>query len=184
MKTNEEILNLYRERIKLYGGLHGKMRQIQDIYHGQAKIPLPEVERTQMPSIPNLLAQGVDQMAGRIASVTPTVTFAAKDPNKRSEHRRSATASRVVSGYWQSDRLMMKMKQRARHMIAYGMSPCVVRWDYKTGRPNWQIRNPMECSLTLIFRRVRCSRMTLFSRTGAALDGYAVKGTAQRCSLC
>ena len=145
MKTNEEILNLYRERIKLYGGLHGKMRQIQDIYHGQAKIPLPEVERTQMPSIPNLLAQGVDQMAGRIASVTPTVTFAAKDPNKRSEHRRSAPASRVVSGYWQSDRLMMKMKQRARHMIAYGMSPCVVRWDYKTGRPTWQVRNPMEC---------------------------------------
>ncbi len=145
MKTNQEILGLYRERIKLYGSLHGKMRQIQDIYHGKAQIPLPEVERTQMPSIPNLLAQGVDQMAGRIASVTPTVTFAAKDPNKRSEHRRSVTAGRVVSGYWQSDRLMMKMKQRARHMIAYGMSPCVVRWDYKTGRPNWQIRNPMEC---------------------------------------
>ena len=145
MRTNEEILNLYRERIKLYGGLHGKMRQIQDIYHGQAKIPLPEVERTQMPSIPNLLAQGVDQMAGRISSVVPTITFAAKDPNKRSEHRRSTTAGRVVSGYWQSDRLMMKMKQRARHMIAYGMSPCVVRWDYKNGRPTWQVRNPMEC---------------------------------------
>ncbi len=145
MRTNEEILNLYRERIKLYGGLHGKMRQIQDIYHGQAKIPLPEVERTQMPSIPNLLAQGVDQMAGRISSVVPTITFAAKDPNKRSEHRRSTTAGRVVSGYWQSDRLMMKMKQRARHMIAYGMSPCVVRWDYKQGKPTWQVRNPMEC---------------------------------------
>lgn len=144
MKSADEILALYRQRVKLYGGLHSKMRQIQDIYNGTASIPLPEVERTAPANIPNLLAQGVDQMAGRIASVTPTITFAAKDPNKRSEHRRSVTASRVVSGYWQSDRLMMKMKQRARHLIAYGMSPCVIRWDYKKKTPTWQVRNPME----------------------------------------
>lgn len=144
MKSADEILALYRQRVQLYGGLHAKMRQIQDIYNGTANIPLPEVERTAPANIPNLLAQGVDQMAGRIASVTPTITFAAKDPNKRSEHRRSVTASRVVSGYWQSDRLMMKMKQRARHLIAYGMSPCVIRWDYKKKTPTWQVRNPME----------------------------------------
>ena len=118
MKSADEILALYTQRVKLYGGLHSKMRQVQDIYNGTANIPLPEVERNAPANIPNLLAQGVDQMAGRIASVTPTITFAAKDPNKRSEHRRSVTAGRVVSGYWQSDRLMMKMKQRARHLIA------------------------------------------------------------------
>ena len=144
MKSADEILALYTQRVKLYGGLHSKMRQIQDIYNGTANIPLPEVERSAPANIPNLLAQGVDQMAGRIASVTPTITFAAKDPNKRSEHRRSVTAGRVVSGYWQSDRLMMKMKQRARHLIAYGMSPCVIRWDYKKQTPTWQVRNPME----------------------------------------
>ena len=144
MKSADDILALYTQRVKLYGGLHAKMRQIQDIYNGTANIPLPEVERNAPANIPNLLAQGVDQMAGRIASVTPTITFAAKDPNKRSEHRRSVTAGRVVSGYWQSDRLMMKMKQRARHLIAYGMSPCVIRWDYKKQTPTWQVRNPME----------------------------------------
>ena len=130
--------------MNLYGNLHAKMRTVQDIYNGTAQIPLPEVERNTPASIPNLLAQGVDQMAGRISSVTPQVVFAAKDPHKRSEHRRSVTAGRVIGGYWQSDRLMMKMKQRARHLIAYGMSPCVIRWDYKKQTPTWQIRNPLE----------------------------------------
>ena len=143
-RTPEEICQLYKERVKLYGNYHARMREVQQIYMGNTTIPLPEVERHAPASIPNLLAQGVDQMAGRISSVTPTITFAAKDPSKRGEHRRSVTAGRVVSGYWQSDRLMMKMKQRARHLIAYGMSPCVIRWDYKHQTPTWQIRNPME----------------------------------------
>ena len=144
MRSVDDILMLYKQRVTLYGNLHGKMRTVQDIYNGTAQIPLPEVERNTPASIPNLLAQGVDQMAGRISSVTPQVVFAAKDPHKRSEHRRSVTASRVIGGYWQSDRLMMKMKQRARHLIAYGMSPCVIRWDYKKQTPTWQIRNPLE----------------------------------------
>ena len=144
MRSVDDILMLYKQRVNLYGNLHAKMRTVQDIYNGTAQIPLPEVERNTPASIPNLLAQGVDQMAGRISSVTPQVVFAAKDPHKRSEHRRSVTAGRVISGYWQSDRLMMKMKQRARHLIAYGMSPCVIRWDYKKQIPTWQIRNPLE----------------------------------------
>ena len=144
MRSVDDILMLYKQRVTLYGNLHGKMRTVQDIYNGTAQIPLPEVERNTPASIPNLLAQGVDQMAGRISSVTPQVVFAAKDPHKRSEHRRSVTASRVIGGYWQSDRLMMKMKQRARHLIAYGMSPCVIRWDYKKQTPTWQVRNPLE----------------------------------------
>ena len=144
MRSVDDILMLYKQRVTLYGNLHGKMRTVQDIYNGTAQIPLPEVERNTPASIPNLLAQGVDQMAGRISSVTPQVVFSAKDPHKRSEHRRSVTASRVVGGYWQSDRLMMKMKQRARHLIAYGMSPCVIRWDYKKRTPTWQVRNPLE----------------------------------------
>lgn len=38
----------------------------------------------------------------------------------------------------------MKMRQRGRHLIAYGMSPTVVRWDFKTNRPTWQTRHPLE----------------------------------------
>lgn len=143
MKSIDEILGLYRQRVSFYGPLHSKMRLIQSIYNGTAEIPLPDMERSELPSVPNLLASGVDQMAGRISSVTPNIIFAEKNPN-RTEKRRVSTASRVVTGWWQEDRLMMKMKQRARHLIAYGMSPVVIRWKSDDDRPTWHVRHPLE----------------------------------------
>ena len=141
MRSVDDILSLYRQRVTFYGPLHSKMRVIQSIYNGTAEVPLPDMERSDMPSVPNLLAQGVDQMAGRISSVVPNVIFAEKNTN-RSEKRRVQTAGRVITGWWQEDRLMMKMKQRARHLIAYGMSPVVLRWH--DDRPTWQVRHPLE----------------------------------------
>ena len=139
-----DVIALYRERLKFYGPLHQKMALIASIYNGTMEVPLPDLEENTMPSVPNLLAAGVDQMAGRITSVIPSVSFASIKPGVRSSDRRAQTASRTITGWWQEDRLMMKMKQRGRHQIAYGMSPVVVRWDYKDKRPTWQVRNPME----------------------------------------
>jgi len=140
----QEVLGLYKQRLNYYGPLHQKMKIIQSIYNGTMEIPLPDMEESTMPSVPNLLAQGVDQMAGRITSVTPSVTFSSMKPGVRSSDRRASTASRTVTGWWQSDRLSMKMKQRGRHQIAYGMSPVVVRWNNTKKLPTWQIRHPLE----------------------------------------
>ena len=122
MKTVDEIVNLYKQRSSYYAPFHSKMRTVQAIYNGTMEVPLPDMERSDMPSTPNLLAQGVDQMAGRISSVIPQITFAEKDVT-RAERRRVTTAARVVNGWWQEDRLPMKMKRRARSLIAYGMAP-------------------------------------------------------------
>lgn len=140
----QEVIQLYRQRLSFYGPLHQKMKIIQAIYNGTMEIPLPDMEESTMPSVPNLLAQGVDQMAGRITSVVPSVNFASIKPGVRVSDRRALTASRTVTGWWQSDRLSMKMKQRGRHQIAYGMSPVVIRWNNKDKRPTWQVRHPLE----------------------------------------
>jgi hypothetical protein len=140
----EEIISLYKQRLTFYGPLQQKMKTIQSIYNGTMIVPLPDMEENTMPSVPNLLAQGVDQMAGRITSVTPAVNFASMKPGVRVSDRRAMTASRTVTGWWQEDRLSMKMKQRGRHQIAYGMSPVVIRWDNKRKRPTWQVRHPLE----------------------------------------
>jgi len=108
------------------------------------QVPLPDMEENAMPSVPNLLAQGVDQMAGRITSVIPSVNFASMKPGVRSADRRAQVASKTITGWWQEDRLSMKMKQRGRHQIAYGMSPVVIRWNNKDKRPTWQVRHPLE----------------------------------------
>lgn len=144
MRNPADILNLYRERRVFYDPLHAKMLEIAAIYNGQADVPLPDMERNEQPSVPNLLAQGVDQMAGRITSVTPNVTFASARPGTRMYDRRAQDAQRTTTGWWQADRLMMKQKQRGRRLIAYAMAPVVVRWNYKEHRPTWHVRHPME----------------------------------------
>ena len=144
MKTVAEIVSLYKQRVNFYGPLHTKMKTIQSIYNGSMEVPLPDMEQNQMPSVPNLLAQGVDQMAGRITSVIPAVNFSSKKPGVREYDRRAQTASRAITGWWQEDRVPMKMKQRGRHLIAYAMSPVVIRWNPKEELPTWQVRHPLE----------------------------------------
>jgi hypothetical protein len=140
----EEIISLYRQRLNFYGPLHQKMKLVQSIYNGNMQVPLPDMEENAMPSVPNLLAQGVDQMAGRITSVIPSVNFASMKPGVRASDRRAQIAAKTITGWWQEDRLSMKMKQRGRHQIAYGMSPVVIRWNNKDKRPTWQVRHPLE----------------------------------------
>lgn len=144
VNTSEDILSLYRDRKVGWAPVHQKMRLIADIYNGRAQVPLPDMERDEMPSIPNLLAQGVDQMAGRITSVMPNVAFSSAKPGVRKYDRNASNASRVVSGWWQGDKFRLKMTQRGRRLVAYGMAPVVVRWDHKEHRPVWHVRHPLE----------------------------------------
>lgn len=140
----EAILECYRERSASYGTLHQKMSLIADVYNGRAKVPLPDMDRDEMPSIPNLLAQGVDQMAGRITSVVPSVQFSSKEPGVRKHDRTAQTAGRTITGWWQLDRYKVKHQQRGRRIIAYGMAPVVVGWNHKEHRPTWKVRHPIE----------------------------------------
>ena len=142
--TVDDILTLYKQRVNYYGPLHSKMKMIQQIYNGSFEVPLPDMEQNAMPSTPNLLAQGVDQMAGRITSVIPAVNFASMKPGVRRYDRIALTASRTITGWWQEDHLPVKMKMRGRHLIAYGMSPVVIRWDNEEKLPTWHVRHPME----------------------------------------
>ena len=144
MRSSEDILGLYAERRAFWDPIHAKMHQIRTIYSGEMLIDLPDVDKTERPSVPNLLNQGIDQTAGRVSSVTPTIGFASAKPGSRRYDRRAADASRAISGFWQRDRLMTKMKVRARRLIAYGMAPVVVRWNHQEHRPEWNVRHPLE----------------------------------------
>ena len=163
MRSAEQILLLYRDRKAKYAPLHAKMRTIADIYNGRAEIPLPDMDRDEMPSVPNLLQQGVDQMAGRITSVIPQVMFSSTKPGIRTYDRRALAAADTLTGWWQGDRLPLKMKTRGRRLIAYAMAPVVIRWDYKEHRPKWQVRHPLETfpSLDLQPGQVRPSGLHL-----------------------
>jgi hypothetical protein len=144
VKSVDEIISLYKQRVSFYGPLQSKMKMVQQAYNGQMRVPLPDLEENAMPSVPNLLASGVDQMSGRITSVIPAVSFSSIKPGVRKYDRIAQAASRTVTGWWQLDQVPMKMKQRGRHLIAYGMSPVVLRWNQRTQTPTWQVRHPLE----------------------------------------
>lgn len=141
---SDAILELYRDRKVAWAPVHQKMMMIADIYNGRAKVPLPDMDRDELPSVPNLLAQGVDQMAGRITSVMPVPAFSSQRPGVRKYDRIASDASRTVSGWWQADRFKLKQTQRGRRMIAYGMAPVLVEWNYEENRPTWRVRHPLE----------------------------------------
>ena len=83
-------------------------------------------------------------MAGRITSVTPSVAFASARPGVRASDRNALNSARTIEGWWQEDRISLKMKQRGRHLIGYAMAPTVMRWNAKDHRPTWQVRHPLE----------------------------------------
>lgn len=149
MRSADEILALFNERRRYYGPIHAAMREIEMIYDGDATVSLPDMGRDEGSSVPNLLAQGVDQMAGRIASVIPEVTFTSQRPGIRASDRRATTASNVVTGWWEEDLLPLKTKQRARHLIALGSTPAVVRYCWERRKPTWDIRKPTETFASL-----------------------------------
>lgn len=142
MLSADDVCSLYQERRKVYSTLHSGMRNVKDIYDGNAVVPLPDMAEDEKAGVPNLLAQGVDQMAGRIASSMPMPGFAS-DTGSRKSQRNASTAARVISGWWQTDNLPLKLKQRARFLIAYGIAPAVIVLDKRTKLPTWQIRNPL-----------------------------------------
>ena len=143
MRSPADVLDLFLVRQRDWAPAHQGMLEVRNVYDGDAKIDLPDVDRTTAASVPNLLAQGVDQMAARIASVTAMVTFASDKPGQRSADRRADTCQRVVTGWWQQDHLPLKMKYRARNLIAYGLAPVTMRYDERVHRPTWEVRDPL-----------------------------------------
>jgi hypothetical protein len=144
MRTAEQILALYEERRRLQMPLQSVRAEIRDIYDGRTQITLPDLPDDQASSVPNLLGQGIDQMAARVASVIPQVTFSPDTPGVRAAERRADTARRVIQGWWENDTLPLKMKRRARHLIGYGASPVKMRWNPRLHRPTWTLRDTLE----------------------------------------
>lgn len=140
-RTAEDIIDLYRERRRDNTELHRQMATIQAVYKGEVQIPLPDMDTIEQSYVPNLLQTGVDQMAGRIASVTPEIVFPA-ETTRRSE-RLAETRRRVVGGWWATDRLPNKLKHRARNLIAYSTAPASVLYNPTLKRPTWFARDPM-----------------------------------------
>lgn len=141
MRTPAQITDLLAERKRATEDVRNRMEQVRAVYDGEHRVSLPEVDGMAAPPVPNILAQGVDQMAGRIASTTPQVRVVPTMPGRRAE-RKAKTAASVLSAWMTADRLNLKQVQRARHLTAYGCMATVMGWNNRENRPTWEVRQP------------------------------------------
>lgn len=145
MISVEEICGAYKQRVDLAGPMLAQLREVREVYNGDLAIPLPEMDRHEKAAIPNLLQQGIDQTGMRIASTMPMVWYPPVEPGNRASENRASVRRKATLGWWQENRLPLKMRRRARYLIGYASSPVILRPNKKTGIARWELRDPLSC---------------------------------------
>ena len=144
MITVEEIHALYKQRRAAQGPLLDQMRKVRELANGDTIIPLNELDKSAKTSVANLLVTGLDQTSMRIASTFPTPYFPPLAESKDKSKELANTRRKAMQSMWDHNRLKIKMRRRARHLLAYSTSPVVIKPDFKTMMPVWSIRNPLD----------------------------------------
>jgi hypothetical protein len=143
-----EIVKLYQDRKRERGAMFGRMNDIRNHYNGDIVIPLPELDEMEKPSVPNLIAAGIDQFAMRVASVMPDIAYLPIRPGIQVSENRARDRRLANLGWWDMNKMGVKLRRRARHLTAYGMSavslsPVSVYDNDKRDMPHWRVRNPL-----------------------------------------
>lgn len=141
--TCEEILSLYIKRRGKHGPIADQMRQVRDLYNGDIIVPLPEREKNEQSAVANLMAMGVDQISGRIASTVPNPEYPVMRPGIGTEIERARNKRRANLGWWEKNNMELKLQRRARHLSGYGESPVLIRPNFEWNAPMWEIKDPL-----------------------------------------
>ena len=139
----EKIVEMLTERRRTQSVVVENMRLLRDAYNGDIVVPLPEMDRNEQVSVANLISTGLDQSAMRIASTVPDVYFPPVKPGDNASEKRARTRKRATLGWWEANKMPLKLRRRARYLIGYASSPVVLRPDFKRGIARWEVRNPL-----------------------------------------
>ena len=143
MKTVEEIISIYTTRSRTNDHAKARMRNLRDYYNGDVVVPLPELDTDEQSAVANLLAQGLDQTAMRIASTSPDIYCPPVDSTTKRARDNAAKRRKALFGWWENSRMDLQLGKRARHLIGYSTTVTQLRFNSKTGCPEWHLRDPL-----------------------------------------
>jgi len=148
VKSPEEIMQMFQERKVSRGQWWNKADEVRRHYNGEVVVPLPELDDVEKPAVANLLSMGVEQMAMRVASVTPDVSFPSLRPGFKAWDQKAHDSRLAIKGIWEMNQWKIKMRRRARFLIAYGCSPVTItpvspNGDDPRKIPFLRVRNPL-----------------------------------------
>lgn len=143
-----QIVVLYQGRRRDRGALFSRMDEIRRHYNGDIVVPLPELDEMEKPAIPNLIAQGIDQFAMRVASVMPDISYVPVRPGIQVSENKARDRRLANIGWWDMNKMGTKLRRRSRHLTAYGMtivslSPVSIDASDERKIPHWRVRNPL-----------------------------------------
>lgn len=147
-KAAGQIVSMYQERRMSRSGIFKRMAEVRDHYNGDVIVPLPELDEAEKPAIPNLIAQGIDQFSMRVASVLPDIQYPALRNGIQASENRARDRRMANLGWWDMNKMGTKVRRRARHLTAYGMSaisisPVALDPSDRRQIPFWRVRNPL-----------------------------------------
>ena len=147
-KAAGQIVSMYQERRMSRSGIFKRMAEVRDHYNGDVIVPLPELDEAEKPAIPNLIAQGIDQFSMRVASVLPDIQYPALRNGIQSSENKARDRRMANLGWWDMNKMGTKVRRRARHLTAYGMSaisisPVALDPNDRRQIPFWRVRNPL-----------------------------------------
>ena len=119
------------------------MRTLRDYYNGDVIVPLPELNSDEQSAVANLLAQGLDQTAMRIASTRPDIYCPPLDPARKRSRDNSDIKRKALFGWWENSRMDLQLAKRARYLIGYSNTVSQLRWNDESGCPEWHLRDPL-----------------------------------------
>lgn len=130
------------------GPLLTRMKDILDRYDGDWILPMPDMEREPNlpPLTPALIAEAVDQMAMRAASVRPNVIFPAIEPTKDLGRRSREYADKrrkIIGATYHHSKWNLSRRRYYRQLSAYHTCSIVVLPDFTCDMPRIEIRDPL-----------------------------------------
>lgn len=140
-----DIVAMFKQRQNARHPLVNRALEVREVYNGNVDVVLPELNRNERPSVANLLQQGLDQTAMRIASTMPTIFCPPERPGFKKWDDLAATKEKALAGMWAANDWEIIQAQRARHLIGYASSPVVIRppLEYDAPVPCWYVRDPL-----------------------------------------
>jgi hypothetical protein len=144
MRSLDEIVELYHQRRLALGPVHEQMRRVRDLANGDVVVPLNELDRNAKTNVANLLVQGLDQMSMRVSSTMPSPFFPPVREGSELSKKYARMRKKALLGFWDDNRMQMKLRRRARHLLAYSSSPVFLKPDFGTLTPKWVVRNPLD----------------------------------------
>jgi len=144
----EQVAQLYHQRRMERQPYFNRMDEVRRHYNGSVVVPLPELDELEKPAVANLVAQGIDQFAMRVASILPDISYPALRPGIQASETKARERRLANLGWWDMNKMGTKLRRRARYLTAYGcapvtISPVGIDTNDKRQMPFWRARNPL-----------------------------------------